>query len=258
MSPRTRARTHPRPTCRCSPEWCAPISSRSSSPPHPLLPLPLFLPFRRQSPRRPWLRPREAAAEAPADAPSDAEESSDAEEEPAVHVTSASAVSSESLIDSVPPGLFGSAPVSQPAPDAEPQPAAPAADTSADTLIPEATDVQDAAAPPVDEYDLLWARRSHARSRPPPSSSRTPRTRTSTTSSKPPPPSPRRRSASPRHAMITATSATTTVRRSPSPRCGRCAPSDPRSIRPTTFPPAGRLAGAFGCRPVGSSSSNAR
>lgn len=100
--------------------------------------------------------PAEAAAEAPADAPSDAEESSDAEEEPAVHVTSASAVSSESVIDSVPPGLFGGAPVSQPAPDAEPQPAAPAADTSADTLIPEATDVQDAAAPPVDEYDLLW------------------------------------------------------------------------------------------------------
>ncbi|WP_295817738.1 FHA domain-containing protein [uncultured Microbacterium sp.] len=97
-----------------------------------------------------------APAEAPADAPSDAEESSDAEEEPAVGVTSASAVSSESVIDSVPPGLFGGAPVSQPAPDAEPQPAAPAADTSADTLIPEATEVQDAAAPPVDEYDLLW------------------------------------------------------------------------------------------------------
>ncbi|WP_433720096.1 FHA domain-containing protein [Microbacterium laevaniformans] len=100
--------------------------------------------------------PAVAPAEAPADAPSDAEESSDAEEEPAVGVTSASAVSSESLIDSVPPGLFGGAPVSQPAPDAEPQPAAPAADTSADTLIPEATGVQDAAAPPVDEYDLLW------------------------------------------------------------------------------------------------------
>ncbi len=58
--------------------------------------------------------PAEAAAEAPADAPSDAEESSDAEEEPAVHVTSASAVSSESLIDSVPPGLFGSAPYRSP------------------------------------------------------------------------------------------------------------------------------------------------
>lgn len=100
--------------------------------------------------------PAEAAAEAPADAPSDAEESSDAEEEPAVGVTSASAVSSESVIDSVPPGLFDGAPVPQPAPDAEPQPAVTAADTSADTLIPEATGVQDAAAPPVDEYDLLW------------------------------------------------------------------------------------------------------
>ncbi|WP_295777511.1 FHA domain-containing protein [uncultured Microbacterium sp.] len=63
-------------------------------------------------------------------------------------VLAAASVASAPSVSPVPPAAS--------APDAEPQPAAPAADTSADTLIPEATGVQDAAAPPVDEYDLLW------------------------------------------------------------------------------------------------------
>ncbi|EXJ53214.1 MAG: Forkhead-associated protein [Microbacterium sp. 69-7] len=99
--------------------------------------------------------PAVAVAVAPATGPSVAEDASDAEEQSGIATSSASAISSASVIDSVPPGLFGGAPVPQPAPDAEPQPAAPAADTSADTLIPEATAAEEVAAP-VDEYDLLW------------------------------------------------------------------------------------------------------
>lgn len=87
-----------------------------------------------------------APAVVPATGPSDTEDASDAEEQPGVATSSASAISSASVIDSVPPGLLGGAP--------EPQPA-PAADTSADTLIPEATAAEEVATP-VDEYDLLW------------------------------------------------------------------------------------------------------
>ncbi len=139
--------------------------------------------------------------------PSDPEEMSDAEEPSAAAASAASAISSisaasaapaissspaassASVIDSVPPGLFGArsatapaaasepaetaAPVAataaEPAPPAEsesesdaapespPEPGvAPRADTSADTLIPEATAAEDAEPAPVDEYDLLW------------------------------------------------------------------------------------------------------
>lgn len=91
---------------------------------------------------------------------SDHAESSDAEEQPDTAGSSGSAISSASVIDSVPPGLFGtaSAPGAEPeaAPQPDPEQAAPvAADTSADTLIPEATAAEEAPAP-VDEYDLLW------------------------------------------------------------------------------------------------------
>lgn len=123
--------------------------------------------------------------------PSDPEEMSDAEEPSAAAASAASAISaapaasSASVIDSVPPGLFGarsatapgaapepaetvaSVTAAEPAPPAEsdsdaapespPEPGvAPRADTSADTLIPEATAAEDAEPAPVDEYDLLW------------------------------------------------------------------------------------------------------
>lgn len=106
-----------------------------------------------------------APAVVPATGPSDTEDASDAEEQPGVATSSASAISSASVIDSVPPGLLGGAPEPEPVreagpepePEGEPQPApaAPAADTSADTLIPEATAAEEVATP-VDEYDLLW------------------------------------------------------------------------------------------------------
>ncbi|EIC06636.1 Forkhead-associated protein [Microbacterium laevaniformans OR221] len=103
-----------------------------------------------------------AVAVVPATGPSDTEDASDAEEQPGVATSSASAISSASVIDSVPPGLLGGAPEPEPVreagpepePEGEPQPA-PAADTSADTLIPEATAAEEVATP-VDEYDLLW------------------------------------------------------------------------------------------------------
>lgn len=98
----------------------------------------------------------------PATGPSDTEDASDAEEQPGVATSSASAISSASVIDSVPPGLLGGAPEPEPVREAEPEPGpegdpapAPAADTSADTLIPEATAAEEVATP-VDEYDLLW------------------------------------------------------------------------------------------------------
>ncbi|ODT23849.1 MAG: Forkhead-associated protein [Microbacterium sp. SCN 69-37] len=109
--------------------------------------------------------PAVAVAVAPATGPSVAEDASDAEEQPGIATSSASAISPASVIDSVPPGLLGGAPEPEPVreagpepePEGEPQaaPAAPAADTSADTLIPEATAAEEVAAP-VDEYDLLW------------------------------------------------------------------------------------------------------
>ncbi|MBF4562749.1 FHA domain-containing protein [Microbacterium sp. VKM Ac-2870] len=103
-----------------------------------------------------------SASSAPA--PSDFEEASDAEEPPVAASSSASAISSASVIDSLPPGLFGSPAAPTPEPAAESEPAAepgepvlevPAPDASADTLLPEAT-ASDGAPAAVDEYDLLW------------------------------------------------------------------------------------------------------
>ena len=117
----------------------------------------------------------------PAVAPTDSAQMADAEEQPAAVASSASDISSASaapaasVIDSVPPGLLTGrgatsppAPIAAPEPDETPEPAVaavpgaaettatPTADSSADTLIPEATAAEDAEPGPVDEYDLLW------------------------------------------------------------------------------------------------------